>query len=486
MSKIQVVKGSWNETCTVSNNLTENQIKFPAIRDVMEFAEGRQVTALIASGVKTPYEAADMEGHRTKIGKIPKDKLIGDNAYRYEIMGRIQKSSIINKQVGAADATGGFQLSVRDNYWTPGMNIRLFSGRHARIQALPGGGSTNYIYSLQMTDGLPFSYATDVAAQDGEKTAFPAYNTNPEKSPRGYGRTHYPDTFINHTSIKRKTVSISGSAATDVLWVSYKGQKGWYWFAEQQARAQCKREDEYEKWEGTSTMRDANGVLLPQSTIIDPETGNPVIAGDGIIPQIEGGNLAFGSASDGSATIEDINDMMTTLEKRSNYTSGLMWYVVTGTEGYNKWQELMEDKATKFNITINKDGSQVIGGPEVAVGYNFTTYNVNGNQAVVIKHTLFDDEELYTERGSDGKILKSSEMIFLDQSSYNGRSNMEILSKGAFGASRREVSQYLNGLTGLKMGNAVSGVDAIEWNYLKEDMIVIYNSRSCGILRKTA
>ena len=90
----------------------------------------------------------------------------------------------------------------------------------------------------------------------------------------------------------------------------------------------------------------------------------------------------------------------------------------------------------------------------------------------------------WSQRGSDGKLLQSSLMIFLDMGTVAGRANIEILTKGAYGINRSMVSAYLNGMTGDNR-DVVSPTDAIEFNMLKEDGIFIYNTMSCGIIYKS-
>lgn len=480
--KIQVNNGAYDETCTVERNLTENQAKFPAIRDVIQYAEQRMISTLIVSGAKTD---ADIGHIPTKIGQIPKDKLVHSNGYRYRILGRIQKASVINSQVGATTADNIFQLSMKDNYLYPGMNV-VFHGNQfqARVMSGPSGSPGAFIYTFQSVSTELFDFAVHVAPQPGEFTCFGSFSSYGDKSLRGYGRTHYPDEFINHMTTQRKTIGISGDANTEVLWYSFNGKKGWLFEKERQARLQFMMEDEFAKWFSPSSMRDANGNLLATSRLIDSETGEPIVQGDGIIPQIEGGNELDGSAADGQATLDDITDLMTTMEKKSNAVGGKVWYCVTGTDGYNRAQELLEDKASNtYQIHINKDGSKTPGGPDIEVGYNFNTYNVNGNQVIFVKHPMFDDEERFTERGSDGKVIQSSQMIFLDLSKVQGMPNMEIMTKGAYGINRSMVSAYLEGLTG-RSGTIVSSVDAVEFNMLKQDGIFIYNTSSCGIINK--
>lgn len=486
--EIKVFSGRFDDTCTVSSNLTENQAKMPVIRDVIQYAEPRMLSTLIVSGAKTPWDLQN-DNTKTKIGVIPSDKLIGDNAYRYNVLGRIQQKSVINSVVGTPTADGFFQLSLRDNYITPGMNVGFWNPiMQARVMGQPSGGAGNWIYSFQSVDGMAFDYSTMVAPQPGEKTAFGNFSSFSERSLRGYGRTHYPDQFINHLTTQRKTVAISGDALTDVLWVYFNGVKGWMYMKERQARLQFMMEDEYSKWFGKSSMKNADGSLKLVSAMIDPETGEPIVQGDGIIEQITGNNDLSGSDVDGSAIMDDVIDMMSLLEKKCNSVYAKMWYVVTGTDGYGKFQQLFRDYRVDFmggRSVLTDRQTQKVGGEDIPVGGNFDTFNVNGNQIVTVKHPLFDDEERFSERGSDGKLLQSSMMIFLDMSPVNGSANIEIMSKGAYGINRSMVSGYIDGITG-RTGSFTSSVDAVEFNMLRQDGIFIYNSTSCGIIRKSS
>lgn len=485
MGKIQVTKGGFDETCTVQSNLTENQIKFPAIRDVIQYSEQRMLSTLIVAGASDKSAIGNI---KTKIGDIPKDKLVGNNAYRYPVLGRIQQASIINAQIGSSGSDGTFTLTMTDNYLFPGM-VAIFNGNNlqARVMGDATGTNGNYVYNFQTMDGTVFDWTTHVAGQAGTKTCFGSFTSYSDKSLRGYGRSHYPDMFVNHMSIQRKTVGIAGGAATTVLWLEFNGKKGWMFEKERQARLQFMMEDEFLKWFGRSTMKDSSGNLLAKARMTDQATGEEIVVGDGLIPQIEGINEGYGSDTDGGATLDDITDMMTTLEKKSNAVEGKKWYIVTGTDGYQKCQRLFKAEASNtFHLTMYKDGSPVIGGQEVEVGYNFKTFNVNGNQVTVVKHPLFDDEKRFTERGADGKLLMSSKMIFLDMSSMDGQPNIEILGNGAYGINRTMVSAYINGLTGMKEGPVVTPVDGIEFNMLKQDGIFIYNTASCGIINKSA
>jgi hypothetical protein len=488
--KIQVKEGKYKEeTCTTQKNLIENQANFPAIRQLIEYSDQRMISTLIASGV----ESQQAVGHiKTKIGDaVSRGKSIGANAYQFDVMGRIQQASKINSQIGATQADGTFQLSMSDHYLVPGM-VALFHGQgfQARVMSAPQGSSGNYIYTFKSPDGRIFDWNTHVAPQIGQKTCFGGHTSYGEKSLRGYGRSHFSDSFVQHMTIQRKATAISGGAGSDVLWIQYEnlGSKkasgsGWYYKDQAQARLQLMMEDEFQKWFGLSSMKGDNGELLAESRLgNDPETGLPIIQGDGLIPQISGGNELFGSGINGNATIDDVIDMMTMLEKKCNTVGGKKWYVVTGTDGYSNFQRLMKDYLG-LNLVVNTNPSAQIGGQTVDVGFHFQSFNVDGNQIVLVKHPMFDDDQRFTERGSDGKLLQSSVMYFIDASANNDKTNIEILSKKGNGFNRDFVSAEINGMTG-KSGPVVTSEDAVRFEILIENMIVIYNTTSCGIIHK--
>lgn len=490
--KIQIKEGKWSSTCTTDADLVANQAKFPQIRNMLEYADQRMLSTLLVSGSVGPYGVKDQNEVRTKLGKLDDAKSVGNNAYQFDVMGRIQKASTINSQVGATSANGTFFLSMADNYLVPGMNA-LFHGQgfQARVMSFPTGSAGNYVYEFQSPDGAIFDWATHVSPQGSVKTCMGGYTSYGEGSLRGYSNSHFPDTFINHTTIQRKTVKITGTAASNVLWLEYDGPKGgakgWMYEAIQQATAQLMVEDEFQKFHGKSTMKSTTGTLLTQSRLIDRETGLPIIQGDGLLEQIAGGNESFGSGTNGNANVDDFTDMMTQLEKKSTKYTGNVWVCITGTDGYANAQTQMSSLAGNQNIVINQNVTQSgqAGGAMVDVGFNFSSFNVNGNKIYFIKHPMWDDEQRFTERGADGKLLQSSMYLFMNMGDGGIKKNIDILKKSANGISRGSVSGYINGLTG-SPELLQSEEDLIKYVYLKEDMTVCYNTTACGIINKSA
>jgi hypothetical protein len=275
-----------------------------------------------------------------------------------------------------------------------------------------------------------------------------------------------------------------------VLWLEYDGPKGaakgWMFEAIRQGTAQSMMEDEMAKWFGKSTMKSTTGTLLTESRLIDKETGLPIVMGDGIFEQIAGGNETYGSGTSGEATADDFTDMMKQLEKKSDKYTGNTWVCVTGTDGYANAQIQMQTLAGNQNIVINQNVTQSSqeGGAQVDVGFHFQKFNVNGNSVIFVKHPMFDDETRFTERGSDGSLLQSSMYVWMNMGGMSSR-NVDVLTKGANGVSRGNISGYINGMSG-SSETIMSEEDAVKYAYLKEDMVVVYNTTACGIINKSA
>ena len=487
--KVKIKEGKWTETCTADSNLIENQMKAPAIRDFIECTNKRMLSTILVSGSASKYGLGYVP---TKIGKVDDSKKIGNYAYQFDVWTRLQKAVTINAQIGSTSTEGIFQLSVKDNFWYPGMNV-LFNGAgfQARIMSGPVGSPGNYVYTLQSPDGALFVWATHVAGQGSIKTAMGGYTSYGEKSMRGYGNSFFPDSFIQHMTTQRKTTGITGGANSDVLWFEWANPvtnapvKGWRYQAEIQNDEIFMQEDEFQKWEGISNMKNTNGTLRTAPRFNDLESGLPIVQGDGVLQQIGGGNQTSGSGTNGEQTIDDITDMMKTIRKKSNMMTGLTHVVVTGEDGFSNAQRIMPLLSAQQGVQLTQNiiQSSAPGGAKVDVGFSFQSFNVDGDQVVFIKNPQHDNDLMYTERGADGNLLKSSQMIFMTMS-MEGKKNIEILSKGVRGIDRSMVSAYLNGMTGDAQSVVLSEEDAIKYAQLKENMIVVYNTNICGIIDK--
>ena len=138
--RIQTIRGTRDNGCVTSNNLTSNQLAKPELRDIIHYAEPRQISTLIVSGFGKTDGALGFVP--TKIGKVPDSKLIGSSGYRYKVQGRLQDASTIVGQVSVSGANGSFSLRMKDSMLYPGMVARFHSGLHARVMDNPTGSGS--------------------------------------------------------------------------------------------------------------------------------------------------------------------------------------------------------------------------------------------------------------------------------------------------------------------------------------------------------
>lgn len=491
--QININRGTWSGDCTDEYDLMLNQIKYPAIRKMLEYKDQRMISTLLVNGSVGPYGITDRQDNQSKLPTLDDKKMIADNAYRFNIMGRIQRPSQILSQVGATQADGTFQLVMADNYLVPGMNVVFYGGRFtARVMGYPVGTQGNYTYTFQSPNKELFDWTTNVAGQPGVKTCFGGHTSYGEASLRGYGRSHFPDTYTTHTTIQRKTCSITGTALSDVLWYEVESEngpvKGWMYEQLEQARAQFLMEREYQRWFGVSSMKAADGTLLTVSNLTDPETGKPIIQGDGWEEQVKGGNEIYGSGTNGEATRSDFGDMMKAMRLKSNKISGLTYVYVTGEDGFSNAQVQMAAQNVNQNIQLFRNVADMegkAGGATPPAGVTFSNYNIDGDTVWFIKHPMFDDEQKFPERGNDGKLLMSSNYFCMTVGDTKDPVMDVFVKGGKNGVDRSFVNQEFNGMTGAQ-GNIVSEEDAKKYAMLTEDLLVIYNTSRCGIIYKSA
>jgi hypothetical protein len=487
--QIQINTGTFTQECTTEYDLVLNQVKRPYIRDFMEYANRRALTTLISNGSVTPYGINNTE--KTKFNEVSsKGSPIGNNAYNFPVMGRLDKAATILGQVGTTSSDGRFQLKMKDRYLYDGQNVSFYGNRfQARVEGNPTGSpASGYIYNFWAPSGDIFSWTSHVAPQIGTKTCFPLYTSYGERSEKSESRSKFADMFTLHTTIQRKSVAITGTAASQVLWYTFTAadgsgsSKGWMYEALRQAQALFIKENEMQKWFGVSSMKNSDGSLKNMPPL--DNRGEPIIQGDGLEEQLAGGNVMEGTDVDGSCTLADITNMMQQLELKSDKINGCQWLIVTGTIGYAKLQTLAFQLGQFQNIqlfqNVTQDGKP--GGAVVDMGYTFATMNINGNQVMFCKHPLFDDALAFPETGDNGDVLMSSTMFFLDIGTSLNK-NVEILYKSANGVNRSDVVGKLNGMTGASE-MVVSQEDAMTYAMLKEDLIACYNTNKCGIIYK--
>lgn len=488
---IQIVEGQYSDECVTDLDLVRNSAVYPEIRDLLDYVNGRTMCTLITNGSVTPYgidfAKQDMLPSLEKSGMY-EGKSIGTNAYQFRIIGRIEQTSTILEQVGSSGSDGTFTLRHADRHISFGQNVLFYGSRYiATAMSQPRASGNGWLVDYKSPSGDVFSFATHVAVQPGTYTCFGGWTTFGEKSLKGYGYSKFPDMYVNHTTTQRSSISITGDAASRVLWIKYTNSTekgGWIYEELNQQRAKFAIEDERAKIFGISNMKNSDGSMREVSNQVDPQTGLQITAGDGIENQIASGKCITGSDTDGLFTIDDIKTIQGTLKQDGNLITGYTFYWLTGTVGFSKFQDVAVDHLGNQNVTILQaiENSDMIGGKKISAGIQFAQININGDTAIVCQHPLFDDPLAFPQRDSFNRLVLSGTAMILNFGMTNGVStpNIEMLHKAANGVNRKRVEATLNGMTGSQMGTVISQEDAMTHAILKQDMINVYDTNTCA------
>lgn len=498
--KIQIQQGTYSGAELDDEHLVRHHLKdeTKAVDKIIHYAERRYLMTFFVTGVTdsryTSRGVINVKGQSPEtantfdaVKNIPDGELIDGNMWKYKVMGRIQRASVVNSQVGTATTATSqegsvFFLNMKDNYLNTNTVCYFPNGKQATIMNQPTGGGSSWTYQFKTFAGETFDYASWIGFVSGEKTIFGGYSSFSESSLRGYGNLHYGDMYCNHVTTQRKGLSISGDAnVSKIYWYSAAGEKGYVYEAEVQSRAQFNLEDDFQKMWGKSTMKDMYGNLLT-TPMIDPKTGKRIVAGDGWKEQVVGANDATSSGQGGNPTYEDFEDMVSNIKGNFDDTSAHVIYVRTGTKGKIAAHNVIAQHGRNtYHITQNIDPNNVAGGASPAIGYDFSALNVAGNQLIFVEDPQMSDKEKFPARLKNGNLVEEMTYYFIDATpDYEGKRNIEIRAKGSRGINRNMVMGYFNGMTG--EGVATSPVDAKEVEMLKQNMLVVYRTNTSGIM----
>jgi len=450
-------KGTYGKDTVESNSLTTNLLKYPEIAKTIIRQFPQYSISYLVDG----------------LGKFAKEEMIGENAFRWPILGRTNRpSTCTGTNTGNGAGLTQFSVEFEENFLNPYDTVRFADGNQAIVMGEPTPTTGGYTFSFKPQSTDP-NYAVSAASLTAATTVNTVGNAFPESSDRGYENHVYPDWYINYISISRKSKSISGSALTDITWVENNGQRLWFFTDEQITRDEFLYQKELKDWYDVTTM-DANG----NSTVTDNQ-GRPVVTGDGLLRQIDAANI---DTYNGTLTEERITDFLAQLSLNTGNKSS-RWFVFTGTQGKVAFHRAMKDLVYPSGNLIYDAQT----GEEMNIGVNFTSYNALGHTMTLVHNPLFDDPNLHGNNIDpvSGAPVESFRMVFLDMGTTDGVSNIERKVKGAGGIDRGMIVKYIPGMVDpfdQKSMKAANARDAFTCEYLCESGIIVRNPLSCGQL----
>ena len=319
-----------------------------------------------------------------------------------------------------------------------------------------------------------------------------------EGSLKGYQRTARNKWKINYSFITRYTLTMTGSAKKQKVAYIYNGDQS----------------NNKQMWEfaeilrGEKIFRMMNELALRNSRIsMDPSTHAwfenygtnnltvdgfssesgieaPVI-GNGWIPEIED-NATFDYNPNNGLSHEVIEALTNILATRSpEGNSGNTFLAVTDRVGRTAFdagmKKLMQYDTAEGSGGLTNIVLDVTTGQETSLGFQVTKYYYLGNYFVLIEDELLNHPGLYD---TNGGLVGSGNIYVLNTTPVDGVPNFEVLARSG----RNMIKKNVDGMHSFDpsadaSNQAASGFDGCQCHMLSELMAVIYDTRSCGILK---
>ena len=450
--------GTYSKDTIENNSLVTNLLKYPEISKALIRQFPQYSLTYFLEGT----------------GRFAKEELIGDNAFKWAILGRLNRPSTCTG-VGAGTGVGNTTFTVEfvENYLNPNDIVRFKSGTQAIVigdLVVSGGGFTATL-KLQ-TNSITAVFAA--ADRTAGFTANTAGSSFPEGSDKGFENHVYPDWYVNYLTTSRKSKSITGSALTDITWIENNGQRLWFFTDQNMVMEEYLYQLELSRWYGRSTM-DANG-----GGLVTDVSGKTLVSGDGMLAQIDSANV---DTYTGNLSEDIILDFIANLSLNTGKKDN-SWMVFTGTAGRVAFHRAMRDLIFQGDAMIY----DIDAGRDISIGVNYNVYYALGHKITLVHNPLFDDPNLHTDIDPQSGYPKESyRMVFMDMGVTNGIANVEVKVKGAGGVDRGMIVKYIPGMVNpfdQKSMVSSNAKDGFTCEVLSESGLIVRNPLSCGQLLK--
>ena len=231
----------------------------------------------------------------------------------------------------------------------------------------------------------------------------------------------------NMLNVFRKTYKWEGELPTKVVRFNYKkneGDKGktlWMDYRKWQFMKEWQMEKEIGIWEGEYNKTDDGRI-----TLVDKRSGNPAPRGAGVWEQIPNWD------SYSVLTANKIKTVMRDVFRQNGDTTGKDIKVFGGTIAAENFDNAMKALLGENRFQGIGDKFVTGSGSNLEFGGYFTKYRtIDGNSFTFVKSRMFDDgpRAIVADDYKDGYTTESGKMVFIDDSTYDGESNIRMVIK---------------------------------------------------------
>lgn len=323
-----------------------------------------------------------------------------------------------------------------------------------------------------------------------------------EGSLRGWQRYNRNKWTINYTSIHRSTVTMTGSAKSQkICWIYNSETKTRMW-----EYAEILKNDENFNLHNELALRfsrtsmDATGhkwfenygqnKLTLSGFKAESGLAAPII-GDGWIPQIAD-NFTVDYDPNQPINYLLLQALMMALSQRSASSSTNTFVAIGDSIGEMAFDAGMKKLIGWGNNAVSTESGTITGnivnivtGKDNELGFTCTKYHYLGNTIYFVNDDIFNNPGLFP---TNGGVTGTGNIYVLNVSPLeDGVSNFELFARSG----REFIRKYENGMhsfdESMNRGSlASSGFDGCSVHSLSELMPILYDARSCGIIRASA
>jgi len=340
-----------------------------------------------------------------------------------------QKSGGDDTTVGSNGST--FKVVFPDKWFIFPYTLVSQSGELARIMTDPMPVADGFEYTLQLVKpnagGLSTAAGGDLAA--GALWGMLFANVGMDFSRGNASNWTAPGLVRSKIGTVRKSYQFSGNAKDYVAEFELPTKEGsstklWMDYEEYRHMLKFKEECEMYYWYGQRT-HDDNG-----RTQMTDENGQPVVSGPGLFEQI------INKDTYSTLTQKKIEDVIGDLFYGMTDATDKQVTLYTGVGGAREFDKALRNYyGSSDNRYLQTTESKFITGSGRSLGITgyFTSYDhIDGHRVNVVKSPLFDHgpvAQASKKHPETGLPLESYRMTFVDQSTYDGENNLQMINK---------------------------------------------------------
>lgn len=355
---------------------------------------------------------------------------IGQDEYEYDVHSEIDEVRTLAKDVNVSDPGIGntpFEIEFDDSYFPPDYVLSSGSGLQVRIMSGPYPKGSNWGYMVQMLDPNRNSVmpAEDVKAGSRFGKAYAPVETDYSRGNASNWDAPYK---IRHKlTTLRKSYNFSGNVASTVMIFPFKDPNGnqinkWLDYEEYKHMLDWKEECEAYYWYGKQNY-DQTG-----RTHMKGKNNYDIIVGPGLLDQIIHRDT-YSKLTEGK-----LRNVVGQLFYSMNDADNMNVTLYTGTGGLEEFDQAMKDYLNS-NVFAQYNANKFVTGSgwNMTLGGYFRRYeHVHGHVINVVYNKMFDHGPIAKAKRRHprtGYSLESHRLVFVDQSSYDGNSNLLMVNK---------------------------------------------------------